>query len=303
MDTLQQVAGALARHKVPFLANEPLKNHTSFRIGGPAALFCSPENEAQLAAAIALARSHNFAHTLLGRGSNVLFPDEGYPGLVIHIGAGLAGISVKGHSITAGAGAQLAEVCLAAGREGMAGLEFAYGIPGSVGGAVFMNAGAYDGEIAGVLSRVRYLDESGSVALAEKADLQLGYRTSLFQHRAWVILEAVFLLHPEPREQVMALMQRYRNQRATKQPLELPSAGSTFKRPAGAYAGALIDQSGLRGYRIGDAAISEKHCGFIVNLGNATCADVLALAEYAAEVVRQKTGYVLEKEIRLVEAK
>lgn len=292
---------ALKRQGIACSANEPMKQHTTFRIGGPAEVYCVPKSMAELEQAIQIARQQEQPLFLLGQGSNVLFGDEGYPGVVIHLVHVLGEIEpLERHRLHAGAGAILSNVCRTAHREALSGLEFAFGIPGSVGGAVFMNAGAYGGEMRTVLESVTYLDQNLQKVTAPVEELELGYRHSLFQSHPWCILSAVFRLAPGDAQKIEDTMQLHMRQRIEKQPLELPSAGSAFKRPEGAFAGALIDQCGFRGYRVGDAAISEKHCGFIVNLGNATSRDVLALAEEVSKAVHEKTGYILEKEIRVV---
>ncbi|MDL2324770.1 UDP-N-acetylmuramate dehydrogenase [Ruminococcaceae bacterium OttesenSCG-928-A16] len=298
MDVLQE---ELRAQGIPFVQNEPLQNHTSFKIGGPARLFCTPGTTQQLAAAMQAARQNGVPCYLLGKGTNVLFCDEGHHGLVIEPSAALTHIAVEGDTVVAGAGTQLANVCVAAQQNSLAGLEFAYGIPGSVGGAVYMNAGAYGGETCDVLQSVTYMAEDGTIQQLDVEQLALGYRTSIFQTRPWCILTATYKLNKGNKAEILALMQDYMGRREDKQPLDMPSAGSAFKRPPGAFAGALIDQSGLRGYQVGGAAISQKHCGFIVNMGQATCADVLQLANDVSDIVKEKTGYVLEKEIRVVD--
>lgn len=202
--------------------------------------------------------------------------------------------------MTAGAGLKLSALCTAALEHGLTGLEFAYGIPGTVGGAVYMNAGAYGGEVKDVLQSVRYLTAEGEIREATAAELDLSYRHSAFEENGGCILSACFRLEPGDPGAIKARMNELMAKRLDKQPLDKPSAGSTFKRPAGAFAAALIDQCGLRGYRHGGAAVSEKHCGFVVNLGGATCADVLALCDEVRAIVQEKTGYELEKEIRVV---
>ncbi|MEG1175863.1 MAG: UDP-N-acetylmuramate dehydrogenase [Ruthenibacterium sp.] len=300
MEKIDSVAAALRANNIPFLVAEPLARHTTFKIGGAAAVFCTPQSALQLEQALAVCRAQQARWYLLGKGSNVLFADEGYDGVVLHVGEALSDIAVEGNVVTAMAGAALADVCLAAAEHGLTGMEFAYGIPGSVGGAVYMNAGAYGGEMKDVLHSATFYDETGArrTLLAQK--LSLGYRTSVFEQEAWCIESAAFLLKQGDAAEVRALMQDYAQRRAEKQPLDMPSAGSTFKRPAGAFAGALIDQCGLRGYAVGGAAISTKHCGFVVNTGCGTCEDVLALTDEVCAIVKRETGYELEKEVRVV---
>lgn len=285
---------------VPCKQGEPLSQHTTFKIGGPAALFCEPATNGQLSDALRLCKQAGVRVYLLGKGSNILFADEGFDGAVIRVGEALGGVQVHGETVCAGAGEPLAKVCQAAADAGLTGLEFAYGIPGCVGGAVYMNAGAYGGEMKDVLESVTFLDEMGGEHTLPAGELGLGYRTSIFERQPWCILYAEVKLRHGVEEAIRARMGELARQRAEKQPLEMPSAGSTFKRPVGAFAGALIDQCGLRGFQMGGAAISEKHCGFVVNKGGATCADVLALTEEVCRIVKEKTGFTLEKEIRVV---
>ena len=285
---------------IPFRENEPLAAHCTFKIGGPAQLFVQPQTEQQLCSAAALCKEQAVHYYLLGNGSNILFADEGFAGAVIDISALGSDIAVEGNMLTAGAGVRRAALCRAALEHGLSGLEFAYGIPGTVGGAVYMNAGAYGGEMKDVLTVVRYLTAEGEVVQASAAELDLSYRHSIFEENGGCILSAQFALQPGNAADIRAKMDELMAKRVDKQPLDKPSAGSTFKRSAGAFAAALIDQCGLRGFRHGGAAVSDKHCGFVVNLGGATCADVLALCDEVRAIVKEKTGYELEKEIRVV---
>lgn len=286
---------------IPYKEQEPLAAHATFRIGGPAAVFVQPEGEGALCRAVALCRELAVPYYILGNGSNVLFGDRGYAGAVIST-AGMKGeASRQGDTLTAPAGMPLGVLCMAALHAGLTGLEFAYGIPGTVGGAVYMNAGAYGGEMKDVLVSVRYLTAEGTVEEIPASQLELGYRHSVFETNGGCILAATVRLAPGDPDAIAAKMNELMGRRRDKQPLDKPSAGSTFKRPAGAFAGALIEQCGLRGHRCGGAAVSEKHCGFVVNLGGATCADVLALCDEVARTVKEQTGFTLEKEIRVVE--
>ena len=285
---------------IPFRENEPLAAHCTFKIGGPAQLFVMPENEQQLCSAVALCKEQAVRYYLLGNGSNILFADEGFSGVVIDVSALDAEIAVEDTVLTAGAGVRLAALCKAALKHGLSGLEFAYGIPGTVGGAVYMNAGAYGGEMKDVLEAVSYLTAAGRWVDSEASELDFSYRHSAFEENDACILGAVLHLEKGDPDAIKARMNELMQKRIDKQPLDKPSAGSTFKRPAGAFAAALIDQCGLRGYRHGGAAVSDKHCGFVVNLGGATCADVLALCDEVRAIVKEKTGYDLEKEIRVV---
>ena len=296
-----------------FRENEPLAAHCTFKIGGPAQLFVMPENEQQLCSAVALCKEQAVRYYLLGNGSNILFADEGFSGVVIDVSALDAEIAVEDTVLTAGAGVRLAALCKAALKHGLSGLEFAYGIPGTVGGAVYMNAGAYGGEMKDVLTTVRYLAAEGEVREVPAAELDLRYRHSIFEENSGCILSAQFHLQPGNAADIRAKMDELMAKRVDKQPLDKPSAGSTFKRPAGAFAAGADHPGGrggihslrtaqcaLRGYRHGGAAVSDKHCGFVVNLGGATCADVLALCDEVRAIVKEKTGYDLEKEIRVV---
>ena len=303
--TITALRESLAAAGLPFVQDEPLAGHTTFKIGGPAAFWCTPHNAEELRSTLALCRENGARVYLLGNGSNTLFDDAGFDGAVIDMRA----LSEMAHAevdadvvrITAGAGQTLGRLCSQAQQLGLTGLEFACGIPGTVGGAVYMNAGAYGGELKDVIESVTFLDSDLELRTLPVAELDMGYRTSIFEKNPdWCILSATVLLHRGDRAQVLARMQELLGKRRDKQPLEWPSAGSTFKRPVGAFAGKLIEECGLRGFTVGGAQISEKHCGFVINRGGATCADVVALTEQVKEIVRQKTGFVLEREIRVV---
>ncbi len=288
-----------------YTEREPLAAHTTFRIGGPAAFWCVPRDVAQLRATLACCKAHAVRYYLLGNGSNTLFADEGFDGVVVDlrelappVAAATQGDNV---SLTAGAGMTLGRLCAEAQQRGLTGLEFACGIPGTVGGAVYMNAGAYGGELKDVLTEVTFLDETLKLRTLPVTELAMGYRTSVFEKNpSWCVVSATVTLQPGDAAQILAQMQDYLQRRKDKQPLEWPSAGSTFKRPQGAFAGKLIEECGLRGFAVGGAQISEKHCGFVINKGGATCADVVALTEEVKRIVREKTGFVLEREIRVV---
>lgn len=302
--TITALRDALTRQQLPFVQGEPLAAHTTFRIGGPAVFWCAPQDAEQLRETLRLCRENGVRVYLLGNGSNTLFDDAGFDGAVVD----MRGLSQMGSSdagtdvvrITAGAGQTLGRLCSKAQALGLTGLEFACGIPGTVGGAVYMNAGAYGGEMKDVLEAVSYLTADGRWVDSEASELDFSYRHSAFEENDACILGAVFHLEKGDPDAIKARMNELMQKRIDKQPLDKPSAGSTFKRPAGAFAAALIDQCGLRGYRHGGAAVSDKHCGFVVNLGGATCADVLALCDEVRAIVKEKTGYDLEKEIRVV---
>ena len=301
MSDIAALVRALRAEQLPALQGEPLSRHTTFQIGGPAAVFCRPETPAQLLRTLELCREHGVRRYLLGNGSNTLFSDAGFDGAVVCTVEMKRPVTVSGNVLRAAAGAPLGAVCRKAQQAGLAGLAFAFGIPGTVGGAVYMNAGAYGGELKQVLRRVTFLDRALRLDSLPVQELALGYRTSRFETEGGVILEAEFSLAPGDPAAIEAEMQELMARRREKQPLELPSAGSTFKRPQGAFAGALIEQAGLRGFAVGGAAVSTKHCGFVVNTGGATCADVVALTEEVARIVYEKTGYRLEREIRVVQ--
>lgn len=301
-NSVGHVAAFCDENQIFFSREELLSAHCTFKIGGAAALFCMPDTVKQCGALVSECRAHGVPYFILGKGSNVLFADEGYEGVVIST-LRLCGFTLGGGTLTAQAGAALGDICKAAAENGMSGLEFAYGIPGTVGGAVYMNAGAYGGEIKDVLLSASYLDAQGGIQTVSAEKLSLSYRHSALQEDQGILLEAVFALKKDTPEKIWAAMHEYAARRVEKQPLDKPSAGSTFKRPEGAFAGALIDQCGLRGYQVGGAAVSEKHCGFVVNAGGATCKDVLRLTDEVSKIVKQKTGYLLEKEVRVVPAR
>lgn len=288
--------------QIAWKANEPLAGHCTFKIGGPAAVYVQPVTDEQIRQTVDLCKKLSQRYYLLGNGSNVLFSDNGYDGVVIDLSCGEKAVEVtEDGRVIAAAGAQLSRVCLAALDASLTGLEFAYGIPGTVGGAVYMNAGAYGGEIVEVLKSVRVLTHDGLIETRNASQLDLSYRHSIFEQTGECVLSAEFQLMSGDAAEIRSKMDDLMGRRRDKQPLDKPNAGSTFKRPVGAFAGALIDQCGLRGYQVGGAAISEKHCGFVVNLGGATCADVLELCAQVADIVKEKTGYTLEKEIRVIE--
>ena len=293
---MEQLKQQLKAAGILYKENEPLSAHCTFRIGGPADVFVLPQDEEQLCRAVMLCKQADIRYYLLGNGSNVLFADEGFRGAVIDVSAEAEGM---GLSIYQNADGDYISAP-AALKHGYTGLEFAYGIPGTVGGAVYMNAGAYGGEMKDVLESVSYLTADGRWVDSEASELDLSYRHSAFEENGACILGAVFRLAKGDPDAIKARMNELMQKRIDKQPLDKPSAGSTFKRPAGAFAAALIDQCGLRGYCHGGAAVSDKHCGFVVNMGGATCADVLALCDEVRTIVKEKTGYDLEKEIRVV---
>lgn len=293
----------LAENKIPFVCDVPLKDKCTFRIGGPADLVISPQTAEDITAAIRFARENHIPIMPLGRGSNVMFADEGYRGAILHLGKNFAKVCEKEDDIlVCESGARLADVCEEACRLGLAGLEFAFGIPGSIGGAVYMNAGAYGGEMKDVVTSVTHLEEDGTITTIAGADAQFAYRHSIYCGSGKVILQVTLALSPGDKSEIREKMDDIMARRRDKQPLELPSAGSTFKRPEGAYASALIDQCGLKGRSVGGAQVSEKHAGFVVNKGGATAADVMELIRIVQEEVKAKTGFALESEVRVLDS-
>ena len=285
--------------ELPLMAAEPLAKHCSFRIGGPAELLACPRNEAELRELWLACRERGISPRILGGGTNVLAPDEGVPGPVIST-RGLDSLELlEDGSLSAGAGVPLARLAVFAQKQGLTGLEFAHGIPGTVGGGMYMNAGAYGGELAQVAVSARFLTAEGEIKDFVGEEMGLGYRRSAFMGLPGVIVSARFRLQAGDPEAIQARMRELMERRRASQPLELPSAGSTFKRPVGGYAAALIQEAGLKGFRVGDAAVSEKHAGFVVNLGAATAAEVLSLIARVRETVKAKSGIELEPEVRI----
>ena len=284
--------------KLEVRREEPLKNYTSFAIGGPAELLLLPSSAEELASLCALLRTLGVKPLLLGNGSNVLAPDEGLRGAVI-VTRRASDMERRGESIVADCGASLTRIAAFAAEEGLAGLEFAYGIPGTLGGALIMNAGADGGEMKDVTVRAEYLDGELRRRSAVGAELDFGYRRSRFGPED-VVLRAELRLLPGQREEIKARCRELTEKRRASQPLELPSAGSAFKRPASGYAAAMIDQAGLKGYTVGGAQVSGKHAGFVVNRGNATAADVKKLLEDVQRAVCDRTGILLEPEIKIL---
>lgn len=298
----ERLAALCQLEKIPVLWDEPMKNHTSFKIGGPAAALCAPKDRRQLRELVGFVQREGVDSWYIGNGSNLLVSDKGLNGIAILLDSGFDGeIEVDGTVLLAPAGKKLSAVCAAACAAGLTGLEFAYGIPGSVGGAVYMNAGAYGGEMKDRLLWVEYLAPTGEIVRLEQEQLSLSYRHSRFMEEGMqgsCIVRAAFGLQRGEKAAIQSEMDRILNQRRQKQPLEYPSAGSTFKRPQGAFAAQLIDQCGLKGFTVGGAQVSEKHAGFVINTGKATCADVLELTRQVRECVQEKTGYLLELEVR-----
>lgn len=299
MGSFQRLLGeALAPGRV--CVHEPMSRHTTFRVGGPADYYVEPGTKEELAAVFAICRQNGIPYYILGNGSNLLVSDKGYRGVMVSLGKHWSGIRVDGPRIWAGAGALLSCVARAALKNSRKGMEFASGIPGSVGGAVAMNAGAYGSEMADVLESVAALTPGGEERRLAVGELELGYRTSCIAGRGYVVLEAAFILEPGEPEAIREKMEELSRKRKSKQPLEYPSAGSTFKRPLGHFAGKLIEDAGLRGFCVGGAQVSEKHCGFVVNRGGATAADIYELCRRVRQRVWEHSGVELELEVKVL---
>ena len=281
----------------PLLLAEPMTKHTSFHIGGPAELMAQPQSEAELQSLLLKAAEAAVPVTLVGNGSNLLVRDKGIRGLVIKLGSMLRDIKVSGNVLTFGSGVSLAQASKKAAELGLSGMEFAVGIPGSIGGAVYMNAGAYDGEMSKVVKSVRVMNAAGEVSELSADELDFGYRHSALQGSGKIVTSVTVELPAGDKQAIAEKMADFSNRRITKQPLELPSAGSMFKRPPGYFAGTLIDQTGLKGYTVGGAQVSTKHAGFVVNIGGATAADVLQLISDVQAKVFAAHGVHLEPEV------
>lgn len=279
---------------------EPMSEHTTFKVGGPADLYVVPESASEVRDVLLACEEAGVDCFVLGRGSDLLVSDEGYRGVIIAVGDGLMGVSVDGTEMTCQAGVDLREASEMACELGLSGLEFACGIPGSVGGACFMNAGAYGGCVADVLKCVRVLAPDGSMDVVEASELDMGYRKSRVASDGLIVLSATFGLERGDPERIRATMDDLMSRREEKQPLDLPSAGSTFKRPEGHFAGKLIMDAGLQGYRVGGAEVSRKHAGFVVNVGGATASDVHAVIEHVQDEVERQFGVRLEPEVRFL---
>ena len=278
---------------------EPMKKHTTFRVGGPADVLVQPD-ETALAAILALCRQYYVPYSFIGNGSNLLVGDKGIRGVVIEMTDPMGNIEVHGTKITAQAGAMLSKIANTAASNGLGGMEFAAGIPGSVGGAVVMNAGAYGGEMKDIIERVYVLDENGAQLELDRDALDLGYRHSCIPEKKYIVTKVVLELVPRDEVEIRSKMKDLNEKRAEKQPLQYPSAGSAFKRPEGYFAGKLIMDAGLRGYQVGGAQVSEKHCGFVINKGDATAADICQLMRDVSDKVQAQFGVVLEPEVKMI---
>ena len=294
----QELEKTLSKEQVR--KEEPLSRHTTFRVGGAAEYFVTPSLE-QIPEVAALCRQYEVPLTVIGNGSNLLVADTGLRGVVMEIGKAASGIRIlDGEDLVVQAGTLLSETAAFAAKNGLAGMEFAAGIPGSLGGAVVMNAGAYGGEMKDILSGVRVLTKKGEIKVRPADELDLSYRHSRMMDEEEIVLEARLNLTQGSEAVIRAKMDELRKKRTEKQPLEYPSAGSTFKRPEGYFAGKLIEDAGLRGFRVGDAQVSEKHCGFVINRGSASAAQILELMQRVQERVKENSGVDLEPEVRLL---
>lgn len=284
-----------------FLYDEPMTNHTSFCVGGPAKLLIKPKDEESLIEILKEIKENNYNFYILGNCTNIIVRDKGFDGIIIKLKNKLNEVKkISDTEIYGGAGASLKKISEFAMENSLTGLEFAHGIPGSLGGGVVMNAGAYDGEMKNVIKSVRLLDENYEVIEVPCQDMNFSYRHSLVQERDLIVLGATFSLSPGSKDEIREKYEEFDRRRAEKQPLDMPSAGSTFKRPTGYFAGKLIDDSGLRGFTHKGAGISEKHCGFVVNKNKATASDVLETIEIVQKVVHDKFGVNLEREVKII---
>lgn len=283
--------------KERMLFHEPMSSHTTFKVGGDAQCMVLIEQEEELLQLIPYLNQIEQDYFILGNGSNLLVGDKGYRGIVIKLGEGMDRITVEGEYIRVQAGALLSRTAAFARDAGLSGMEFAAGIPGSIGGGIVMNAGAYDGEMKQIVESVKVMDKEGKTLILDNNTMEFGYRTSIIKDRPFIVLEVLFRMHPAPKEEIQAKMDELMQKRQSKQPLNYPSAGSTFKRPEGNFAGKLIMEAGMRGYRIGGAQVSNKHCGFVVNVGKATAADVKEVIEEVRERVNERFHVRLEPEV------
>lgn len=289
----------LIENKIKYLKDESLKKHTTFKVGGKADFVVSPSNLSVLSKLIKYLNENGIKYYFLGNGSNVIFNDQGFKGVIIK-SQGFNDCSFDGNKAYFGAGVSMTYAAKLCGEKGLSGIEFCYGIPGNIGGGIFMNAGAYGGEISQNIVYVKYLDENGDPQTICKADCNFGYRHSCFMGKKRFILGAEFELTPKPKDEIISFMEDIMKRRIEKQPLDKPSAGSSFKRPEGYFAAALIDECGLKGKSIGGASVSEKHAGFIVNNGDATCRDIVRLADLVSDTVYKEKGVRIEKEMIIV---
>lgn len=297
---MQKLTEFFKENKISVVENEPMCKHTSFKIGGPSKYFAVVETEAQLASFLKFAKTEKVPYKIIGNGSNLLFSDEGFGGVVLRLQGDFLNVSCDGETVSCGAGASLKSVCDYAESQSLAGMEFAYGIPGTIGGAVFMNAGAYGGEMKDIVLSACALDSDGNEHCFSGKDLDFRYRHSVFADKKLYVTKIKIGLKKGERNEIKGKMKELMGRRKEKQPLEFPSAGSTFKRPEGYFAAALIDECSLKGLRVGGAEVSEKHAGFVINKGGATAEDVLELIEKIKEEVKRQKGVCLDCELETV---
>lgn len=296
---LDNLCDRLTECKIEYLKGEPMSRHTTFKIGGNADVFVRVKNQDELKTVLSLTKEFGVPYFVLGKGSNLLVSDKGIEGVVLSLDE-INGVVIDGETVTCGAGASLRRVCLAAQKAGLSGLEFAYGIPGTIGGALYMNAGAYGGEMSIVVTEATAIDRDGNIKRFNLCQMQLGYRTSVFKNTDLIITSVKFQLNRGEPQKIKEAMDDFFARRRDKQPLEFPSAGSTFKRPEGYFAGALIEKNNLKGTSVGGAQVSSKHAGFVINTGNATCDDVLSLIKNVQDTVKKADGVMLEPEVIFV---
>ncbi|MGM0378339.1 MAG: UDP-N-acetylmuramate dehydrogenase [Bacillota bacterium] len=282
------------------LKNESLKDHTWFKIGGDAKILIKVKTINEITRSIDLIKKNNIDYYILGNGTNILIPDEGIDGIIIKLSKDFNQYRIEGNKVYAQAGILLSKLSKKIAKKSLTGFEFASGIPGTVGGAIFMNAGAYGGEMKDIVKYVNVLDNKGNILKLYNKDLNFGYRQSIVKEKDYIVLSVCFKLNFGDKNEIYKKIKELDRKRILKQPINMPSAGSTFKRPPGHYAGKLIDDSGLRGFRYKDAQVSQKHCGFVVNRGNATCKDVLTLINMVKKIVRDKYDVNLEREVRIL---
>lgn len=280
--------------------DEDMKKHTTFKAGGKAAFLVTPDSEEKVKELIRFFKENEIANYIIGNGSNLLVRDEGFDGVILEIGSKLSEVVVNENKITAQAGALLSKTANQAYKSGLAGMEFASGIPGSVGGGVAMDAGAYGGELKDIVETVTMCDENGEEITLTVDEMDFSYRHSIVQDKNYIVLSATFALTPKEPEKILEIMNDLNQRRRDKQPLEYPSAGSTFKRPEGYFAGKLIQDAGLKGYSVGGACVSEKHSGFVINKGGATATDIITLIGDVQKIVKEKFGVELEPEVKIL---
>ncbi|MCT4542468.1 MAG: UDP-N-acetylmuramate dehydrogenase [Vallitalea sp.] len=280
--------------------DEKMSKHTTFKVGGNADVFVCPNNIKELSHVIKVCNILDVPYFVIGNGSNIIVKDNGFRGVIIQVYKNLSDVCIKDGTIVAGAGIMLSKLAKIIAEESLEGFEFASGIPGTLGGAIYMNAGAYGGDMSQVLVSADVVDQQGNIITLTRDELKLGYRTSILQQSNHIVVSGVLKCERGNKDTIACLIQNLNNKRKEKQPLNFPSAGSTFKRPEGYYAGKLIMDSGLRGYKIGDAQVSEKHCGFIINKGNATANDIISLINYVKVNVEDKFGVELQTEVKII---